>query len=58
MTLFWHPTGPKVSYREGILHVSDLNPQVETRWRMSRWEMVKLGFACLNAALMPPRHPS
>lgn len=57
MTLFWHPTGPKVSYRDGMLHVSDLNPQVDTQWRMSRWEMVKLGFACMNAALMPPRHP-
>lgn len=51
MTLFWHPTGPKLTYREGVLHVSDLNPQVETRWTMSRAEMLALGWRCIRAAL-------
>ena len=58
MKLFLDHTGPMITYSDGMLHVADLNPQIETKWRMSRWEMVKLGFACLNAALMPPRHPS
>lgn len=52
MTLFWHPTGPKLSYRNATLKVSDLNPHVETQWRMSRWEMVKLGFQCIHASLV------
>jgi len=51
MTLFWHPTGPKLAYEAGILYVSDLNPQVETRWRMSRSEMFWLGWRCIFAAL-------
>lgn len=51
MTLFWHPTGPKVSYRDGMLHVSDLNPQVETRWIMSRLEMFIFGWRCILSVL-------
>lgn len=50
-TLFWHPTGPLMRYGNGILHIEDLNPQIETRWRMSRWEIARLGFACLRAAV-------
>ncbi len=49
-TLFWHWTGPLIRYGDGLLQVESLNPQVATRWRMSRWEMFKLGFACLRAA--------
>jgi hypothetical protein len=51
MTLFWHPTGPRVTYRDGMLHVSDLNPHVETRWTMNRIEMLVLGWRCIRAAL-------
>lgn len=50
MTLFWHPTGPKLSYRDGTLAVSDLNPHVETQWAMSKGEMLKLGWRCIVAA--------
>lgn len=57
MTLFWHPTGPKVTYKSGMLHVSDLNPQVDTRWRMSRSEMLRLGWRCIRAALSSPIKP-
>jgi hypothetical protein len=31
ITLFWDKTGPKLTYDDGILHISDLNPEVETR---------------------------
>ena len=51
MTLFWHPTGPLVRFDDGMLRIHDLNPEVETRWRMSRVEMMKLGFRCFWAAL-------
>jgi hypothetical protein len=52
MTLFWHPSGPKLTYRDGCyLHVSDLNPQIEHGWMMSRLEMLALGWRCIRAAL-------
>lgn len=50
MTLFWHPTGPLMKYQDGVLHVENLNPEVKTRWTMSRWEMVRLGWQCIIAA--------
>lgn len=55
-TLFWHPTGPLLKYvrgkfDEGTLHVEDLNPQIATKWQMSRGEMLKLGARCIWAAL-------
>lgn len=51
MTLFWHPTGPKLTYRDGEFHVSDLNPQVEHGWVMTRSEMLRLGWRCIVAAM-------
>jgi hypothetical protein len=55
MTLFWHPAGPLLAYRSGMLEIKDLNPELETRWRMSRMEMLRLGCKCLVAALSPWR---
>jgi hypothetical protein len=52
MTLFIDPTGPKLTYENGMLHVADLNPQIETRWRMTRWDMFKLGWRCIKAAAL------
>lgn len=51
MILFWHPAGPLLMYVNGVLHVEDLNQQVQTCWRMSRVEMFKLGWRCLIAAV-------
>ena len=50
-TLFWHPTGPLLKYGDGTLYVEDLNPQIKTRWRMSRWAMLALGWKCVIAAM-------
>ena len=50
-TLFWHPAGPLVKYGDGLLYIEDLNPQIETRWRMSRLEMLRLGLRCLIVAV-------
>lgn len=50
-TLFWHPTGPLIAYSKGILHIEDLNPQLSTKWRMSRAELFKLGWHCIRASL-------
>lgn len=51
-TLFFHPTGPLVQYAaDGVLHIADLNPEVKTKWRMSRKEMLKFAWRCARAAL-------
>lgn len=49
--LYWHNTGPLIRYSGGTLHIEDLNPEVKTQWRMSRWEMFALGCRCIRAAL-------
>lgn len=50
MKLFYEPCGPMMFYRNGMLVVSDLNPEVATKWTMSRWEMFKLGWRCIAAS--------
>jgi hypothetical protein len=50
MTLFWSHTGPLVRYEGGVLHIHDLNPEVKTQWRMSRFTMFKFGLRALWAA--------
>lgn len=50
-TLFLDHTGPLVRYDGDLLYIDDLNPQVETRWRMSRSEMFRFGWRCIVAAL-------
>jgi len=49
MTLFWHSTGPLIRYEHGVLRVESLNPEKAVRFRMSRWEMFRLGWRCLGA---------
>lgn len=50
-TLFVHQTGPLVQFDGNFLCIEDLNPQVKTRWRMSRREMLAFGFKSIWAAL-------
>ena len=52
-TIYWHKTGPLVQYIDGALMIDDLNPQVSTKWRMSRWEMIKFAWRSLFVALIP-----
>lgn len=51
MRLYLHSTGPMMKYSGGQLHVSDLNPEIKTQWRISRWEMLLLAWRCLLAGL-------
>lgn len=51
MFLFWQKTGPAIHFDGEFLHVEDLNPQVETEWRMSRWEVMMMGFRAIYAAI-------
>jgi hypothetical protein len=49
-TLFWHGSGPKISYGGGMLKVSDLNPEAHIQFRMSAGEMLLLGWRCIVIA--------
>lgn len=51
MILFSDQTGPLIRYQDGMLEVEDLNPQVSTRWKMSRGEMFRFALSCLKAAI-------
>ena len=51
-TIFFDNTGPLVQYDGELLYVEDLNPQVETKWRMSRWEMIRFGFKAILAGIL------
>jgi hypothetical protein len=51
MTLFYDKTGPLVRYSNGTLDIEDLNPETKMRWRMSRGEMLRLGWRCIWSAL-------
>jgi hypothetical protein len=53
--LYMHPTGPMVRVdSDYLLHVESLNPEVKTRWRMSRWELFGLGWNMMMAAIFRP----
>lgn len=51
MTIYWNETGPLLHYNGERLLIGDLNPQIETKWRMSRWQMFKIGWRCMVAAI-------
>jgi hypothetical protein len=41
----------------GMFEVEDLNPEVKTRWVMSRYEMLRLGVRCIWAAVIGKARP-
>lgn len=51
MTLFFHNSGPLMTYKNGLLKTANLNPEIETQWSMSRLEMLGLAWKCLVAAV-------
>jgi hypothetical protein len=51
MTLFFDRAGPLMMYGDGTLSIEDLNPEMKTRWRMRRGEMLLLGLRCIWAAI-------
>lgn len=55
ITLYWHSTGPLMRYVDGMLHIEALNPELKTKWRMSRLEMIVLGWRCIVAGLLARR---
>jgi hypothetical protein len=54
-TLFINETGPLVQFDGAFLHIEDLNPHVQTKWRMSRKEMALMGIKAIAAAIFMRR---
>lgn len=52
MALYWHPTGPLMEWTEGMLRISDLNPETKIAWTMTRGQMFVLGLRCIWASLV------
>lgn len=51
-TLFFKHTGPMLRYGGGVLYIDDLNPEIATKWRMSRMEMLRVGLKFMAAAII------
>ena len=43
--------GPMIEYDGNTVYVEDINPHHVMRWRLSRWEVAKLGLRLLRAAV-------
>lgn len=50
-TILFTNWGPLVTYDGETVHVADINPEIETRWRLSRWEVFVFGFKAMFAAV-------
>jgi hypothetical protein len=52
MTIFSDHAGPLLQYWHGVLLIEDLNPQMKTRWRMSRIERLVVGLRFIASAIL------
>jgi len=50
-TLYWHPAGLMIIYINSYIEIEDLNPEIKTKFMMSRKELFCLGWRCIKAAL-------
>ena len=50
MTIFWAPWGPLMKWVDGALHIEDLNPELKTKWVLTRLERAKIGARFLLSA--------
>lgn len=47
MIIYWHKTGPLLVYQNGVLHIEDLNPELKTKWALTRLERFGIGIRFL-----------
>lgn len=50
-TIYFCHSGPMVRYGGGSLCIDDLNPERHMTWRMSRLQMLRVGWRCFVASL-------
>ena len=48
-TILFTNEGPMVKVGNGIVEISDLNPEVRLTWRLSKMEMLRLAFGFFRA---------
>jgi hypothetical protein len=52
MLIYLRNEGPMIKYGgNGAVWINDLNPELETCWRMSRWERLVVGLRFALSAL-------
>ena len=52
-TLYWRPEGQKITYQDGMLMISDLNPEAHMHWMVTRGELFWLAIRFFFASLAP-----
>lgn len=50
-TIFINNTGPLIQYNDGVLRIDDLNPSYTMIWKVSRWELFKIGCKSVWASI-------
>lgn len=53
MTLFFCNSGPLIKYNSDCLYIEDLNPEQKMRWRVTKWELIVMGFKFIIAGIRP-----
>lgn len=48
MTIFWAPEGPLLKFEDGVLKIEDLNPEIKTKWRLTRIERFRIGLGFIR----------
>lgn len=46
--IYWHETGPKISYVDGLLIIEDLNPEKRIAWRLTEDHLRDIAYAILR----------
>ena len=53
--IYMNQTGPMLRVdSEHTLHIDDLNPEIKTRWRLSRCELLSIGWRLIMLAVFRP----
>jgi len=53
--IYMHPTGPMLRVdSDRTLYIDDLNPEIKTRWQLSRWELLSIGWGLIMSAIFRP----
>jgi hypothetical protein len=56
-TLLFDPSGPLVKYKRDAfgewLSIDDLNPEKHIHFRLTPWQLLRFGFKCIWAAIVP-----
>lgn len=50
-TIFWKPWGAMLRRDGDTLHIEDLNPSLETKWVLSRWDYLVIAWGMFRAAV-------